>query len=242
MVTNNNKATIIRALDSVAGNHRLPDSIVIADNDSKDGTYGFLCNKLGTIPIKLDNGKSTWPPKHETTYKGIPLVILRKKRGTIGQTINMCLNIFGTKTNLFGFLNPSDWYEPNMIERVLRTIDQHRYCSCIVTNCIDHFSDGRIEYNIKKSYDITRMSMKHEYNENMFIPSDSFKRMKVGFNEQLDIMYDYDLMFKLSKIGLIYHIAEFLHHCDIKDQPKAIINQIKQKEIMVRRTNLDQKT
>ncbi len=38
--------------------------------------------------------------------------------------------------------------------------------------------------------------------------------MRAGFDEQLDAMYYYDLILRLSKIGLIYHDAEFLQHCD----------------------------
>ncbi len=237
MASNNNAQTVVRALDSIVANSKKPSLIVIGDDDSKDDTYSILCKNLGTIPNGENEGGPIWPPKHETVYRGVPTVIFRKEKGSIGQIFNICIRMTANDTDIYGFLNPMDWYDPETIQKIESVFLQHTYCSCVVANCIDHFIDGSTVYNIKRSYDIARITTEYEYSENLFIPKVSFAKINQGFNEGLDTMYDYEIILKLSKIGMIYHIADFLYHCTVPNISQQTIDHIEKRKTMIRKQN-----
>jgi hypothetical protein len=215
IATNNNRNTVGRALDSIAGNSKKPNLIILGDNDSEDGTYDLVCKKLGMIPImKTKNGKPVYSSNHETMYKKIPIIIFSKPAKFLSEILNICLKISFPKTALYGFLSPTDWYGDTTIEEATEIVQTHPYVSCLASNTMGHCEDSREEYLIVQSYDSIRRSRVLEYKQNFFVPALSFQKIGNGFNEKSE-QYWLDMIAQLSKIGLIYHDAKFLHHCEV---------------------------
>lgn len=209
MVSENNYGNLLRALDSIINNSRLPDRIIIGDNDSSDGTYDRLCKHLGAIPA---NGN--WPPKFDTVYRKVPLTIFRVKKQNRAVVLNACIKMYFADTSIYGFLDKSSWYHKHAIKQVIQAFVDHRYSSCVVSNTIKHFPNGIIDRVIRKSYDAQRLYQDYDYDENMFIASASIQKLGAGFDNSLEYMFDYDMMLRLSRIGLIYHLASFLYETD----------------------------
>ncbi len=214
MVSQNNYGNLLRALDSIVNNSRLPNRIVIGDNDSTDGTYNRLCKHLGAIPINPKKPNPQWPPKFDTIYRKVPLTIFRVQKQNRAVVINACIRMYFSQTSIYGILDKSSWYNKDAIRDAIQTFMDHRHSSCVVSNTIRHFPNGISERVIKRSYDAQRLFQNYEYDENMFIASASIQKLGMGFDGNIEHMFDYDMMLRLSRIGLIYHLAGFLYETD----------------------------
>ncbi len=47
-------------------------------------------------------------------------------------------------------------------------------------------------------------------------------------------MFDYEMMLRLSRVGLIYHTPEFLHHRKIKDKSAEMLEKIRKHQTEIR--------
>lgn len=206
MVSENNYNNVLRALDSMVCGSRLPDRILIGDNDSDDGTYDKLCKYLGAIPVGAN-----FPPKFDTIHRQVPLTIFRIQKQNRAAIINLCIKMSFTDTSIYGFLDKSSWYTKDAIKLAVQTFINHPRSPCVVSNCIRHFQNGITEYVIRRSYDATRLYENYEYDENMFVALAAIQKLGRGFDHNLEHMFDYDMMLRLSRIGLIYHLADFLY-------------------------------
>lgn len=216
IATHNNKTNIVRALDSLINNTRKPDHIIVGDNESTDNTYEELCKILNANKVQVGD-KSGWTPKFTGEYKGIPTTIFRKRKSTTANTLNIAIQTTLPDTQFYTFLNPNDWYESDKISQSIEVFEKNNRVVCVVTDCINHLSDGRKIIDFKPSYDIDQIHYDYRYDENFMVSINTFKRLGGFFNDNLEIMHDYELMLRMTRLGLIYHISKPLYNHPVKD-------------------------
>ncbi|RLC89046.1 MAG: hypothetical protein DRJ03_00350 [Chloroflexi bacterium] len=211
MATHNNAKTIERALRSVTRGIRPANQVIIGDNDSTDGTYDVLCKLLGAEHVTIDE-KTGMPPQFGGELDGTPVKIFRKRLSTIGDTLNIAMQMKWQGVTVFGFMDPTSWYAPDKIAQAIRVFGTHQSIACVVSDCDDHHPDGRVERIFRDSFDMQRLLKGFPYDGNFLIRPHVFPKLKGGFNPQMPIRHDYDLLLRVSEIGLIYHIPAPLHH------------------------------
>jgi glycosyltransferase involved in cell wall biosynthesis len=229
IVTHNNARTIKRALESVTKGIRPSDQIIIGDNDSKDGTYDTLCNLLGAEPVEIDKRKGL-PPQFDGKFNDIPIKIFRKKLSTIGHSANIAMQMKWQNVTIFGFMDPTSYYAPDKIRQAIEVFQNRPSVACVVSDCDNHHSDGRTERIFRCSFDIQRLLVEFPYDRNFLVRPQIFPKLGSGFNEQMTIRDDYDLLLRISEIGLIYHIPAPLHHNIVTETDETIRQSIVQCE------------
>lgn len=232
--THNNSKTIKRAIESVTKGIRPSDQVIIGDNDSTDGTYDVLCGLLDAESVEIDNKKGL-PPQFDGKINGIPIRIFRKKLSTIGHTVNIAMQMKWKSVTIFGFMEPTSYYAPDKIAQAIGVFHDHPPVACIVSDCDNHYHDGRVERVFRCSFDMQRLLMGFPYDRNFLIRSQIFPKLRSGFNEQMTIRDDYDFILRVSEIGLIYHIPAPLHHNIIEKNIDGVTQQsIVQHETMAK--------
>lgn len=211
IVTHNNVKTIKRALESITKGIRPVNQVIVGDNDSNDGTYDLLCSLLGAKPVTIDD-KTGLPPQFDGELNGIPIKIFRKKLSTIGHSTNVAMQMGFQGVTIFGFLDPTSWYSPDKIAQAIRVFQTVPSVACVVSDCDNHHPDGRVERVFRNSFDMQRLLAGFSYDRNFLVRPQVFPKLKSGFNEQMATRDDYDLLLRISEIGLIYHIPAPLHH------------------------------
>lgn len=129
---------------------------------------------------------------------------------------------------LFGFLDPTSWYAFDKIAQAIKVFQQYPAVACVVSDCDLYHPDGRVERVFRCSFDMQRLLTDYQYDRNFLVRTQIFPKLKCGFNEQMPIRDDYDLLLKISEIGLIYHIPAPLHNniiVEIDETTKQLITQ-----------------
>ena len=211
IATHNNVGTVVRALESVTKGIRPANKVIIGDNDSKDETYDILCDLLGAEEVVIDEQKGL-PPDFQGKLNGVPVRIFRKHLTTIGHTMNLAMQMDWKDITLFGFLNPASWYAADKIAQSIRVFQSVPGVACVVSDFDNYHPDGRVERVFRHSFDMHRLLLEYPYDRNFLVRSTVFPKIKSGFNEQVPNGYDYDLMLRISEVGLIYHIPAPLHN------------------------------
>lgn len=211
IATHNNATTIQRALESVTKGIRCANQVIVGDNDSIDGTYDVLCDLLGAKPVTIDE-KTGLPPQFDGKINGIPVMIFRKKLSTIGDTLNTAMQMKWQGVTIFGFMEPTSWYAPDKIAQAIRAFNAHPSVACVISDCDNHHSDGKVERVFRSSFDIQKLLANFQYDRNFLVQSQVFPKLKSGFNDQMPIRDDYDFLLRVCEIGLIYHIPAPLHN------------------------------
>lgn len=227
IATHNNSKTIERAIRSAIMCLRPADQVIVGDNDSGDGTYDVLCNLLGAEKVTID-GQTGLPPQFDGELNGVPVKIFRKKLTTIGHTLNIAMQMKWQGVSIFGFLDPTSWYSPDKIAQAIRVFNINPSIACVVSDFDVHHSDGRVERIFCNSFDMQKLLAEFSYDRNFLVRSQVFPKLKCGFNEQMPVRDEYELLLRISEIGLIYHIPAPLHHntvCSISDDVKKSIGQ-----------------
>lgn len=233
IATHNNATTIERAIRSVTKSIRPADQIIVGDNDSTDNTYDVLCKLLDAKPITIDD-KTGLPPQFDGELDGVPIRIFRKQLSTIGHTLNIALQMKWQGITLFGFMDPTSWYTPDKISQAIYVCSQQPAIACVVSDCDNHYPDGREERVFRCSFDMQRLLTNFPYDMNFFVRPQIFPKLKSGFNEQMQFRYDYELLLRISEIGLIYHIPAPLHHNIVTEVDQATSQSIAQCEMMAK--------
>lgn len=237
IATHNNAKTIIRAIKSVITGIRPANKVVVGDNDSTDGTYDTLCKFLGAELIERD-GKTGLPPEFEKEIDGISIKIFRKQKSTTAHTLNICLQMGHQDTTLFGFLDPTSYYAPDKIAQAINIFQQQPVVACVVSDCDNHYPDGRIERQFKPSFDMRKLSQSFPYDKNFLIRIQVFQKLQAGFTEPLPMREEYDLLLRAGEVGLIYHIPAPLHHNTIIEQDATTQQQILQSEHIIQQMKI----
>lgn len=216
IATHNNANTILRAVDSVTKGIRPANQVIVGDNDSKDGTYETLCNRMGVKLIERE-GKTGFPPLHDGEINGVPVRIFRKQLSTIGHTVNIAVQMKWQGVTIFGFMEPTSWYAPDKISQAIYIFDKIPPVACVVSDCDNHFDDGRVERVFRPSFNIGTLFANFVYDRNFLVRTAIFPKLKRGFDEQLELRDDYEFLIRVSEVGLIYHIPAPLHYNVVHD-------------------------
>jgi len=235
IATHNNAKTIKRAIDSVTKSIRPANQIVIGDNDSTDDTYNVLCKLIEAKPITVD-GKTGLPSEFDGKFNDIPIKIFRKRFSTIGHTLNIAMQMKWQNVTIFGFLDPTSWYAPDKIIQSIRAFNINPAVACVVSDCDNHYLDGRVERIFRNSFDMQKLLAEFTYDRNFLVRTQVFHKLQSGFNEQMSIRDEYDLLLRIAKIGLIYHIPAPLHNNMVKKIDDTIQQSIEQCENTARQT------
>ena len=228
IATHNNATTIKRALDSVTTGIRPANQIIVGDNDSQDGTYDTLCNLIGAEQVEIDDKKGL-PPQASGTFNDVPIIIFRKRLSTRGHTINQAIQMKWQGATIFGFLDPTSWYAPDKISQAIVAFQSHPSIACVVSDWDNHYSDNHVERVFRPSFDMQRFLAEMLYDDNFLVRPQIFARLKSGFNEQLPSAESYELMLRISEVGLIYHIPAPLHNnvvVNVGDQQTQELRQV----------------
>lgn len=240
IVTHNNVKTIKRALESVTKGVRPANQVTVCDNDSDDGTYDLLCNLLGAKPVTIDD-KMGLPPQFDSELNRIPVKIFRKKLSTIGHSTNVAMQMGFQGVTIFGFLDSTSWYSPDKIAQTIRVFQTVPSVACVMSDCDNHYPDGRVERVFRNSFDMQRLLAGFSYDRNFLVRPQVFPKLKSGFNEQMTIRDDYDLLLKIAEIGLIYHIPAPLHYNTVGEIDEATQQSITQCETMAKQLALQRR-
>lgn len=227
LVTHNHHNTILRALDSLVNNTQKPHHIIVGDNESTDNTYEKMCEVLHATKVNVGD-KTGWVPKFTSKYKGVSITIFRMRKTTTANIINTAIQMSLAETKFYTFLNPADWYEINKISDSIQVFKNNDKIVCVVTDCINHLSDGRVITDLKPSYDINQIHADYRYDENFVVLANIFQRLGGLFNGNLDLMYDYEFLLRITRLGIIYHLPEPLYHREVKTTPAEQNNQVQQ--------------
>lgn len=218
MCARNDETTIERAMESLLNNTRKPDIIVIGDNNSNDHTYKILCELLGAEMIEKD-GKTSWPAKFEGQINGVKIIIFRSQVEHTAKILNYCFKMLSMNTTVIGFLCCSDWYEPNKIAKSLSIFEQHTSVACIVSDYNQYITGTEHVRRFNKSFSYDRLLKGCVYDKNFLVRVESMKILRRGFDESLSAGEEYELLLRISEIGLIYHIPQALHNRSHKIKP-----------------------
>ena len=216
IVTKNNAKTIQKGLESVTKGIRPANQIIVGDNDSTDGTYDLLCKILGAEPVTID-GKTGLPPQFDGELNGTPVKIFRQRSCPTGQILNTAMQMKWQGVTVFGFMDPNSWYAPDKISQAICVFERFPAVACVVSDCDNHYTDGRVERVFRNSFDVQKMLATYEYDRNFLLRSKVFPVLKRGFDDKMSNMEDYELLLRVSEIGLIYHIPAPLHNNRIQD-------------------------
>jgi hypothetical protein len=221
--THNNVTTIKRALESVTKGIRPANKVVVGDNDSDDGTYELLCKLLGAKPVEMD-GKTGLPPQFDGELNGTPVKIFRKKLTTTGHTLNVALQMNCDGVSIFGFMDPKSYYSFDKISQAINVFVHHQSVACVVSDCDNHYSDGRVERVFRPSFDLQKLLTSFPYDSNFLVRTTVFPKLKRGFDEQMQAREDYEFLLRACEIGLIYHIPAPLHHNTVAEiEPNTMV-------------------
>lgn len=217
MCTRNNATTIERAIESLSNNTRKPDVIVIGDNDSNDHTYKILCGLLGAEMVEKDENRG-WPAKFEGQLGGIKVIIFRSQTAHTAKILNNCFKMLPMNTTIIGFLCCSDWYEPDKIAQSLSVFGQHKSVACVVSDYNQYITGTKCVRKFNKSFSYDRLLRKCMYDKNFLVRVASMQILRRGFDESLSAREEYELLLRISEVGLIYHIPKTLHNCSRKKE------------------------
>ena len=215
MCARNDETTIERAIESLLNNMRKPDIIVIGDNNSNDHTYKILCELLGAEMIKKD-GNTGWPARFKGQLDNIKVIIFRSQTAHTSKILNNCFKMLPMNTTIIGFLCCSDWYEPDKIAQSLSIFGQHKSVACVVSDYNQYIAETECVRRFNKSFSYDRLLKRCMYDKNFLVRVESMQILRRGFDELLSAKEEYELLLRLSEVGLIYHIPEALHNCSRK--------------------------
>lgn len=215
MCTCNNETTIERAIDSLLNNTYKPDTIVIGDNNSNDHTYQILCELLGAEMVEK-NGHTGWPSRFEGLLDDVKVSIFRSQTEHTAKILNYCFKALPKNTTMIGFLCCSDWYESDKIAKSISIFEQHKHVACIVTDYNQCISGTKCARRFNQSFSYDKLLQKCMYDKNFMVRVESMRVLRRGFDESLSAREEYELLLRISEVGLIYHIPEALHNCSCK--------------------------
>lgn len=234
LCTHNNEKTIERAIDSLLNNTRRPDIIVIGDNNSDDKTYAILCKLLDAEMVEK-NGTMGWPSKFESQLNGVKVIIFRSQTEHSAKILNHCFRMLPNDTNIIGFLCCDDWYEPDKIVQSLSIFGQNKSIACVVSDYNQYITSDMCVRRFNKSFSYDRLLKVCMYDKNFLVRVESMRILRRGFDESLPAREEYELLLRISDVGLIYHIPQALHNCSHKIEPLLLQHENHIREMTIKR-------
>ena len=234
LCTHNDEATIERAISSLLNNTRKPDVIVIGDNNSNDHTYKILCELLGAEMVEKD-GNTGWPANFEGQLNGVKIIIFRSQAKHTAKILNCCFRILPMNITIIGFLCCSDWYEPDKITKSISIFEQYKFVACVVTDHNQYINGTEYARIFNKSFSYDRLLKGCMYDRNFLVRVESMQVLRRGFDESLPAREEYELLLRISEVGLIYHIPKALHNCSRKKESSLLLHENHIREMTIKR-------
>lgn len=205
IVANGNRDTICETLDSIAKNTYRPLHILLVDNDSADGTYEMLCDKLGIEKIEFE-GQMALPPKIDSEWGDVPITCIRKRKTTIGHSLNVGLGMVPPDTEYFVFVQDTDLLNSKKIARSVRILSKYDFVGCVISDCFEQHGPTPVRiYN--QTAEPNRLIQNFPYDGNFVVP----KKFIAKFNDKLPCCHDMEFVLKMGERGIIYLLPEALY-------------------------------
>lgn len=193
-----------RAVESVVDQTVQPNMIVVVDDGSTDSTLQLA------IGMGYDM-KEVVKDVTVGTIQGITYAVITKPHRNPSSTRNMGIRFAQAATTIFAFLDADDWYGPRKIQRSLEAFRLAPEVVCVVSDYDDNYVGGKSVRQYKAPFDADRLTVSFLHNINCLIRRTALDRVGL-FDEEITLCEDYDLVLRLSEVGLVYHIPEVLHH------------------------------
>lgn len=201
-------------------------TMCMVDDGSDDQSHAFIVNKFGlheTETIQLDE---PWYKGPVEIRKNGNLILLRCENSGPSVARNLGIYFMAEWADIYGIIDGDDQYTPTKVSRCVAKLEEDPAIGVVWTDYLIHrtIEDGQdyTKYEYKYAYDaklLQRMCIVHSagfikkeyllqivnpqngeiYDSNLHAPgSQTF----AGCTE------DYDLWLRLSKVCMMYHIAE----------------------------------
>lgn len=182
-VAYNSEKTIAQTIESVLNQTVAPLEYLIIDGASKDKTIEIVESYREAFEAKnIDYRVTSEPDKgiYDAMNKGISMA----------------------KGDFIGMINSDDWYENNVIERVKKLYQEHKFAYCF-SNIRMHKSDGTTF--IKRAKDGKIASSRGWNHPTSFVSKEIYDQFKYACESLHD---DFDFYLKVKKNGYGIHIAD----------------------------------
>lgn len=234
MCAHNDETTIERAIESLLNNTRKPDIIVVGDNNSNDHTYKMLCKLLNAEMIEK-NGNTGWPARFEGQLNGVKIIIFRSQTEHTAKVLNHCFKMLPVNTTIIGFLSCDDWYGSDKIAHSLSIFEQHKSVACVVSDYYQYITGTECVRRFNKSFSYDRLLKGCMYDRNFLVRVKSMQILKRGFDESLTAREEYELLLRISEVGLIHHTPEALHNCSRKTESSLLQHENSIRKMTIKR-------
>ncbi len=197
MPTYNSSGYIIRTMDTIYQQTRLPDEVIIVDDGSEDNTVKIVQNYID---------------RHKDVIKNIK-IFTQKNQGAAAAR-NYCIK--NVTSEWVAFLDSDDIWDKRKLEAVERVIVEHPEITVIAhdeyaVNEKD-LSDRKL-CELHKNYNPREDLFLQLYRGNFLSTSCMTIRKDIleqagGFDDSLRSAQDYDLWIRVGKYGKLYYIEE----------------------------------
>ena len=147
-------------------------------------------------------------------YEDMDVIGVRTAPGNVASRINIPIQMMFDITDVFGFVHAGDLLYPTKIESSLKPLEQNPNVMVVVSD--RDGPDGMREY--LSSYSADRMVARMEYDLSMLVRKAAFARMQAFFDPTMDKCEHYELLIRISRFGMIYHVPEALHQVTEPEQ------------------------
>lgn len=205
VVCENDRDFICDTLNSIAKNDYEPLHVVLVDNDSEDGTFDMLCEKLGIEEMEFD-GKKALPPKFDSEWNGTPITVVRKRRSTTGHSINVGLGVAPKDTQFFVMCPPTDLLSAEKISKSVEVLRKYNFIGCVITDCYETHGPTSVRvYN--RSSEPHLLLGSFPYDANFVVPRQFIRK----FNESMPCGHEIEFILGMGEKAIIYVLPEALY-------------------------------
>jgi len=205
VVADENIDTICETLDSISKNTYRPLHIVLIDNDSTDGTFDMICEKLSIEEMEFD-GKKALPPKFDSEWNGVPITVVRKRKSTTGHSINVGLGLAPRDTQFFVMVPSTDVLYEEKICKSVDVLRKYNFVGCVITDCFELHGPTSVRvYN--RSAEPHMLIERFPYDANFVVPRQFIKK----FNQDIPCCHATDFILRMGEKGIIYVLPEALY-------------------------------
>jgi len=185
--------SIKSSLESLFRQTVLPNKIVVVDDGAM---WADAADIIGFNVHDIVGTKSYVMRDHEIQITAI------RAAGNISTRYNTAINMTHATTNIWGFLKAGDRFVDSKIEKSIAAFNVDPVILAVVSD-----SSNKM-YNC---YEGHRLNLKPDYDYCVMIKKDAFMALNSLFDINLNNNEYWNILTKISSVGLIYHIPESLH-------------------------------
>lgn len=187
--------SVISAMDSLAGQSRRPDSIVIAGAGAQRVQLSFL------EAMSADGLTGM--------HRGIPVSFIETPPdATLGRSISVIVQNLPPKTTIVSFIGFDSAYAPAKIERSIAILQADPSVVAVTSDFVNEV--GRRDYGYP--FDWFQVLSRPRHDLNCVVRATVLTRCHAAL-APLHHAAAYGLLLCLARMGMIYHTPEVLHRC-----------------------------